>query len=88
MIINIQILIDIRFESLWLILNSIFCIYNYKLSYEGDYTDFDKQFTIKWDDPAYNINWPIKNPILGARDNFVAGTSLEKTGAKTHKNVQ
>ena len=65
-----------------------FCIYNYKLSYEGDYTDFDKQFTIKWDDPAYNINWPIKNPILGARDNFVAGTSLEKTGAKTHKNVQ
>ena len=82
-----QILLPPGMGNSFLVLSD-FCIYNYKLSYEGDYTDFDKQFTIKWDDPAYNINWPIKNPILGARDNFVAGTSLEKTGAKTYKNVQ
>ena len=28
------------------------------------------QFTIKWNDPEFNIWWPIKNPILSARDEF------------------
>jgi len=28
------------------------------------------QFTIKWDDPAWSIWWPIKNPILSQRDTF------------------
>jgi len=26
------------------------------------------QFTYKWDDPRFNIAWPIKNPILSDRD--------------------
>jgi len=26
------------------------------------------QFTIKWDDPRFNISWPISNPILSERD--------------------
>ncbi len=26
------------------------------------------QFTYRWDDPKFGINWPIKNPILAPRD--------------------
>ena len=26
------------------------------------------QFTYKWDDPRFNIAWPIKDPILSVRD--------------------
>lgn len=33
------------------------------------------QFTYKWNDPRFNISWPIKNPILSARDS--AGSHLE-----------
>ena len=28
------------------------------------------KFTLKWDDPKYNIHWPIKNPIMSERDAF------------------
>jgi dTDP-4-dehydrorhamnose 3,5-epimerase len=33
-------------------------------------TDYDRagQFTIRWDDPAYKIWWPVKAPILSRRD--------------------
>jgi dTDP-4-dehydrorhamnose 3,5-epimerase len=51
----------------FLVLSDI-CVYNYKLSYDGEYTDFDKQFTLKWDNPIYNIYWPINTPILSERD--------------------
>ncbi len=43
-------------------------VYHYKLAYEGDYIDADQQFSVKWDDPEININWPIKNPVLSNRD--------------------
>ena len=40
-------------------------IFHYKQSsYYGD----SEQFTIKWNDPQFNIWWPIKNPILSRRD--------------------
>ena len=34
------------------------------------YTVYNRegQFTIMWDDPEYNIKWPLKNPILSKRD--------------------
>ena len=32
------------------------------------YIDGSNQFSVKWDDPRFNIVWPIKNPILSARD--------------------
>jgi dTDP-4-dehydrorhamnose 3,5-epimerase len=51
----------------FLVLSDV-CVYNYKLSYSGEYTDHDKQFTLKWNDPKYNIHWPIQNPILSERD--------------------
>ena len=41
-------------------------IYHYKQStyYEG----MENQFTYRWDDPRFNVWWPVKNPILSRRD--------------------
>ena len=50
------------------ILSSDYSIYNYKLAYLGDYNDYDKQFTYKWNDDRIGINWPQTNPILSERD--------------------
>ena len=41
------------------------CVFSYKLD---QYYDRDSQFTIKWNDPMYDIPWPVKNPILSERD--------------------
>jgi dTDP-4-dehydrorhamnose 3,5-epimerase len=41
------------------------CVFSYKL--DAHY-DRSTQFTIKWNDPMYDIYWPIKHPILSERD--------------------
>mgnify|MGYP003132782171 CR=1 FL=1 len=43
-------------------------VFHYKWSYPGTYPDVEDQFTIKWNDPQWNINWPIQNPVLQMRD--------------------
>lgn len=40
-------------------------IFHYK---QSNYYDSKGQFTIVWNDPKFNIDWPIKNPILSQRD--------------------
>ena len=35
------------------------------------YTDGKNQFTVSWNDPRFNIKWPINNPILSKRDSNV-----------------
>ena len=35
---------------------------------QSTYYDFESQFSFRWDDPKFNIDWPIKNPILSVRD--------------------
>ena len=40
-------------------------IFHYK---QSSYYDPSRQFTIKWNDPEFNIWWPVKNPILSQRD--------------------
>ena len=47
---------------------SNYSIYNYKLAYLGDYNDYDKQFTYKWNDDRIGIKWPLTKPILSKRD--------------------
>ena len=44
------------------------CIFHYKLSKE--YVPIDKQLSITWNDPEYNIFWPVSysNLILSDRD--------------------
>lgn len=43
-------------------------VFSYKLSYPVDYSDTDKQFSIKWNDADLNITWPCNDPILQERD--------------------
>jgi dTDP-4-dehydrorhamnose 3,5-epimerase len=40
-------------------------IFHYK---QSTYYDPSSQFTYKWNDPRFNIWWPIKDPILSERD--------------------
>ncbi|MDD5020343.1 MAG: dTDP-4-dehydrorhamnose 3,5-epimerase [Candidatus Omnitrophica bacterium] len=40
-------------------------IFHYK---QSTYYDPGKQFTVKWNDPRFNISWPVKDPILSKRD--------------------
>lgn len=40
-------------------------IYHYK---QSAYYDPKNQFTIKWNDPKYNIWWPLANPVVSRRD--------------------
>ncbi len=40
-------------------------IFHYK---QSTYYDPSAQFTYKWNDPKFNLWWPIKNPILSKRD--------------------
>jgi dTDP-4-dehydrorhamnose 3,5-epimerase len=43
-------------------------VYHYKLAYEGGYIDAAEQFSVRWDDPAIGIDWPVADPILSERD--------------------
>ena len=43
-------------------------IFQYKLAYQGEYYDDDKQGTVFWNDKRFNIDWPTDNPILSKRD--------------------
>ena len=52
--------------------NSEIAVYHYKLAYDGDYVDAQDQFTVRWDDPKLNIDWPTKHPILSERDKNVS----------------
>jgi dTDP-4-dehydrorhamnose 3,5-epimerase len=40
-------------------------IFHYK---QSEYYEPSRQFTIKWNDPRFNIWWPLSNPILSVRD--------------------
>jgi dTDP-4-dehydrorhamnose 3,5-epimerase len=35
---------------------------------QSEYYKPEGQFTYRWNDPRFNISWPVKNPILSARD--------------------
>lgn len=43
-------------------------VFFYKWSYDGNYPDVDEQFSVNWNDPKINVDWPIKIPILSERD--------------------
>ena len=61
---RLQILIPPKFGNGHLVLSER-AIFHYK---QNTYYNPKGQFTICWDDPKYNIKWPIKNPILSKRD--------------------
>ena len=61
---NNQILIPPKFGNGHLVLSDR-TIFNYK---QSTYYNPKKQFTILWNDPDYNFDWPIKKPLLSKRD--------------------
>lgn len=42
------------------------CIFSYKLT--DGYVSPEEQIHVKWNDPSFNIFWPISNPITSLRD--------------------
>lgn len=59
-----QILIPPKHGNSYLTLSDT-SIFHYK---QSTYYNRFKQFTYKWDDSRFKIQWPIKNPILSQRD--------------------
>ena len=59
-----QILVPPKFGNGHLVVSD-YAIFHYKQT-----TEYNRegQFTIHWDDPEYNIWWPIEKPILSHRD--------------------
>ena len=65
---NIQILVPPKFANGHLCLSKT-CLFHYKLSYNGNYSDVNNQKVLKWNDNRVKINWPIKkNLIMSTRD--------------------
>jgi len=44
------------------------CIFHYNMFYVGEYVNEHNQGVIKWNDPAFQIEWPTDTPILQQRD--------------------
>ena len=60
-----QILIPPSYGNAYYVLSD-YAVFQYKQSqyYQG----MKKQFTYKWNDPAFKVKWPCKKPILSKRD--------------------
>lgn len=61
---RLQVLVPPKYGNAHLVLSNI-DIFSYK---QSEYYDPKDQFTYKWDDPKFNIWWPVKNPVLSRRD--------------------
>jgi len=61
---RLQVLVPPKYGNAHLILSDK-AIFHYK---QSTHYNPAKQFTYKWNDPKFNIWWPIKNPILSQRD--------------------
>lgn len=61
---RLQVLVPPKHGNGHLILTDM-AIFHYK---QSTYYNPSGQFTYRWDDPRFNIWWPIKNPILSRRD--------------------
>lgn len=42
------------------------CIFSYKQSQH--YSGMSQQFTVRWNDPALGVYWPVREPVLSQRD--------------------
>jgi dTDP-4-dehydrorhamnose 3,5-epimerase len=59
-----QILVPPKYGNGHLVMSD-YVVFHYKLD---AYYDRASQFTIRWNDPNFNIWWPISRPILSERD--------------------
>lgn len=61
---HMQVLVPPKYGNAHLVLSEK-TVFHYK---QTTYYDPDLQFTYTWNDPLFNIWWPVKNPILSQRD--------------------
>jgi len=61
---RLQVLVPPKFGNGHLVLSEL-AIFHYK---QSTYYNRAGQFTILWNDPKLNINWPVDNPITSKRD--------------------
>lgn len=59
-----QVLVPPKYGNAHLVISDQ-AIFHYK---QNTYYNPKGQFTYKWNDPAFNIWWPVKTPILSQRD--------------------
>lgn len=59
-----QVLVPPKYGNAHLVLSDM-TIFHYK---QSTYYNPKNQFTYKWNDPRFNIWWPIDHPILSRRD--------------------
>lgn len=64
---RLQILVPPKYGNGHLVLSGK-TAFHYK---QSTYYNRKAQFTYRWDEPEFNITWPIKNPILSDRDKNV-----------------
>lgn len=61
---RLQVLVPPKFGNAHLVVSDT-AVFYYKWS---EYFKPYGQFSYRWDDPRFNIKWPIKKPILSVRD--------------------
>lgn len=61
---RLQLYVPARFGNAYLVMSDV-AVFHYK---QNTYYDRPGQFTIKWNDPAYGIWWPVKDPVVSQRD--------------------
>lgn len=61
---KLQVLVPPKFGIGHLVLTEC-AIFHYK---QSTYYNRENQFTLIWDDPTFNIWWPVTQPILSRRD--------------------
>lgn len=61
---RLQVLVPPKYGNGHLVLSES-AIFSYK---QSQYYDRASQFSYRWNDPALNVWWPIKHPILSQRD--------------------
>ena len=64
---NLQVLIPPKHGNGHVVLSD-HAIFHYK---QTSYYDRASQFTYSWNDPRFNIWWPVKNPLVSQRDEGV-----------------
>ena len=61
---RLQVLVPPKFGNGHLVLSDL-AIFHYK---QSTYYDREGQFTLLWNDPELDIDWPVTDPILSMRD--------------------
>jgi dTDP-4-dehydrorhamnose 3,5-epimerase len=63
---NVQILVPPGYANGHLCLSDN-CVFHYKLSYSGKYSDVKNQKVLKWNDPRIKIDWPKKQKLITSK---------------------